>query len=143
MFIFVALRFACYFPSSLQAVVSPCFGAFLIICSDIVSSARSAWVVVCHISYGGARYFCLFFCYNFLLFSFCFLCSFSFLSFIECEFRACRIQYDDLMTSHCIAYSAYCIPTQYLCGVVLRPKSLYLSRIEASARTLIVLDVDR
>ena len=55
---------------------------------------------------------------------------------------------------HCLVYSAYCIPgTRYqvpgnnyrvvrISGVVLLPQNLYPSRIEESARTLVVLHVD-
>ena len=81
---------------------------------------------------------------------FCFL-FFSFLllslSFVECVCRACRVQYSE-MSLHCLLFlqtavlhTWYC-STWYLCwGVVLWPQSLYLSRIEASARALVVLDV--
>ena len=48
-----------------------------------------------------------------------------------------------MTTWHCTVYSAHCITTQYICGVVLCPhKSVQLSGIEESARTLAVLDVD-
>ena len=64
------------------------------------------------------------------------------LSFIECVCCACRIQYDDDVTLHCLLCLLHnnvvslwrnCVTTELV--------SLYY-RIEESARTLVVLDVD-
>ena len=71
------------------------------------------------------------------------LCFFCFLSFIECEGSECRIQNDGMALHYllCFYFTALQCSMPLSFFVTTELVALY-SRIEESARTLVVLDVD-
>ena len=89
-------------------------------------------------SANGSFFFSLLFLFRFVFLVFRFFC---FLSCIECS-CACRIQYDG-MALHCLLCLLHNNAVSPWRSFVTTGLVQYLSRIEESARTLVVLDVDR